>query len=336
MSESEQGYTEINLDAGAKEVDSNFEIVDETAEETSAPVSTTTSPPAPAPATAEAEDDDGDDGDDSDGEGPPRKRLTRTQRLKAQRDAFAQKLREAEERAQQYETRLRKYETDAEEGANVALDIYIKSIDDGLKAARADFDRAFADGNQDALWQAQLRVAELVSEKKNAEGERRKLPSKGARSGGEAQPPTPTTTQPTPSQQTRPTGGKEPSPSALAWHKQNQWFGKDPIMTTTAQVIDSIMVQEGFDPSDPDYFEELDRRLRRELPHKFQADAPKNKSPVMQQKTTPAASGGKIRVTLTAEDKRLANSLNIPLERYARQKYLREQAEQKNDYVEIL
>lgn len=332
MSESEQGYTEINLDVGTKEVDSNFEIVDETAEETSAPASTAPSP-APAPAATETEDDDGDDGD---GEGTPRKRLTRTQRLKAQRDAFAQKLREAEERAKQYETRLKKYETDAEEGASVALDIYIKSIDDGLKAARADFDRAFADGNQDALWQAQLRVAELIAEKKNAENERRKFPLKGARSGGEAQPPTPTTTQPPPSQQPRPTGGKGPSPFALVWHKQNPWFGKDPIMTVTAQVIDSIMVQEGFDPNDPDYFDELDRRLRNELPHKFQADTPKNKSPVMQQKTTPAASGGKIRVTLTAEDKRLANSLGIPLERYARQKYLREQAEQKNDYVEIL
>jgi len=221
----------------------------------------------------------------------------------------------------------------------VALDVYIKSLDDSMRAARADYDKAFDNGDREALFQATTRIADIVAEKKAAEREKRALPTKGS-SGGEPSQPTRTTTdQPTPSRQTQPTAGK-PSPLALAWYENNkEWFGKDGVMTMGARVIDQVMVQEGYSPDDPDYYDELDKRLRSEFPHKFSAPAAKKASnqPVIRQSSTPASTSGKVKVTITAEDRRMAEQMGIPIENYARQKLRREQAANNpNGYVEII
>ena len=44
--------------------------------------------------------------------------------------------------------------------------------------------------------------------------------------------------------------------------ERNEWFGDDEIMTQAAFVIHNNLVNEGFDPSGDDYYNELDSRLK--------------------------------------------------------------------------
>lgn len=335
-------YQEIDLDkvgkVGKVGVDANIEIVEEEETEELAQGGGVTEDPKKTPAQNEEEDDE-DGGDDEDSSSPAkRQRLSRTQRLKASRDTFAEEARKQAERVAALEAKLRQYEDDAVDGAGAILDVYIKGLDDQLKTARIEYDQAFDAGDRNALWEATAKMTELVAEKKNAEKERRAVPKKGNPTGGEETPQTRTTTDRSPAPTSR--GGKPPEPTAAAkaWHKENAWFGKDRTMTLVTQSIDAEMVAEGFDINDPDYFTELDTRLRRELPHKFKDEGeekPKNRQTVMTNKSTPAGSNGKVRVSMTAADKKTADQMGISYERFALQKWRKQQAEGNDGYTEI-
>ena len=59
--------------------------------------------------------------------------------------------------------------------------------------------------------------------------------------------------------------------NATSWLKKNSWF--DPQARDTdsriAKVIDQELAGEGWDPSDSEYWEELDSRLQTRLPHRY-------------------------------------------------------------------
>jgi hypothetical protein len=61
--------------------------------------------------------------------------------------------------------------------------------------------------------------------------------------------------------------------NATAWAKKNSWF--DPQARDTdsriAKVIDQELAADGWDPADPEYWEELDSRLQSRLPHRYVA-----------------------------------------------------------------
>ena len=58
---------------------------------------------------------------------------------------------------------------------------------------------------------------------------------------------------------------------ANSWMERNSWY--DPESgdedTQIAKVVDNRLVAEGWDPSTPDYWEELDNRLQKRLPHRY-------------------------------------------------------------------
>jgi len=66
---------------------------------------------------------------------------------------------------------------------------------------------------------------------------------------------------------------EEVSRNATKWLQRNSWF--DPQARDTdsriAKVIDQELAQDGWDPSDPEYWEELDNRLSARLPHRYTA-----------------------------------------------------------------
>ena len=112
-------------------------------------------------------------------------------------------------------------------------------------------------------------------------------------------------------------------------------------MTSGARVIDQQMVADGFQPTDPDYFEELDKRLQREFPHKLgakpAAQRPATNNPTIQNRSAPAPAPGKVRVTITQADRDMAHHLGISVEQYAREKAKTERAAQTtSQYTEIL
>ena len=65
--------------------------------------------------------------------------------------------------------------------------------------------------------------------------------------------------------------------NATKWLKKNSWY--DPQARDTdsriAKVIDQELATDGWDPSDPEYWEELDNRLSARLPHRYTAQGGK-------------------------------------------------------------
>ena len=130
-------------------------------------------------------------------------------------------------------------------------------------------------------------------------------------------------------------------PLAVEWSQkpENSWFNKDQIMTVAALTIDATLKQEGYDSSSPEFYQEVDRRMKTEFPHKFsgEASAEVGSQPTQQvvagqsRSSTTSAKGKKVK--LTQEDVRLAQKWNIPLEKYAAEKARADRAA--GEYVPI-
>lgn len=58
---------------------------------------------------------------------------------------------------------------------------------------------------------------------------------------------------------------------ANEWVRRNSWYDsslRDPD-SKVAKKMDELMVAQGWNPTDPDYWDELDSRLQKELPHRY-------------------------------------------------------------------
>ena len=58
---------------------------------------------------------------------------------------------------------------------------------------------------------------------------------------------------------------------AADWMRRNSWYnpnGND-ADSRVAKKMDELMSAQGWNPSDPDYWEELDSRLQKEIPHRY-------------------------------------------------------------------
>ena len=62
--------------------------------------------------------------------------------------------------------------------------------------------------------------------------------------------------------------------NATEWMRRNNWYKPDANDTDSrvAKKVDELMVTQGWNPSDPDYWDELDSRLQKELPHRYNRD----------------------------------------------------------------
>jgi hypothetical protein len=124
--------------------------------------------------------------------------------------------------------------------------------------------------------------------------------------------------QPMPQQQPR-----RPDPKAEQWAQRNAWFGEDEAMTYAAFGIHKKLVEdEGFDPQSNDYYNELDRRMQTEFPHKLNGGSKRPAQTVasVSRSTSGRSSGKKVR--LTPSQVAIAKKLGVPLEEYA--KYVKE------------
>ncbi len=136
----------------------------------------------------------------------------------------------------------------------------------------------------------------------------------------------------------------QPQPSvkydklALDWAGKNPWFGKDQIMTTLALEIDQTLKGEGYDPSEEDFYSEINNRLRQQYPERFEVDNRQQETTSPAQvvggaSRTPSSSSKGKKVKLSKEDMRLAEKWGIPLEQYAAEKLKVEKSE--GDYTTV-
>ena len=110
-------------------------------------------------------------------------------------------------------------------------------------------------------------------------------------------------------------------PKAQTWAEKNDWFGQDEVMTYAAFGVHRKLVEEeGFDPQSDEYYSEIDRRMRTEFPHKFQASKPSGKSQVAPAGSSASRSTkqGRRTVKLSPSQIAIAKKLNVPLEEYAK------------------
>jgi len=127
-----------------------------------------------------------------------------------------------------------------------------------------------------------------------------------------------------PTQMQQPTPGYQPPPKLdekqETWVENNAWFGEDEIMTLAAFSIDQKLIQEGYDPKTDEYYNEVDKRLRKEFPHKFEESSATSKP---QQKVASAGrvagnTSSKRQVKLSPAEVQMAKRLNVPLTEYAK------------------
>jgi hypothetical protein len=114
-------------------------------------------------------------------------------------------------------------------------------------------------------------------------------------------------------------------PMAEAWAADNSWFGNDSAMTYTAFDIHKQLVEkEGYDPKSKEYYDEVDKRIRVEFPHKFdkiEGNTTERAKPVQNVASAKrsASTKGRKTVKLTPSQVAIAKRLGVPLEEYAKQ-----------------
>lgn len=108
-------------------------------------------------------------------------------------------------------------------------------------------------------------------------------------------------------------------PKAVAWQKQNPWFGSDEEMTSLALGLHQKLVKEGVDPQSDEYYDRINGRMRQLFPTSFEEEAPVEK-PKRTTVVAPATrSVAPKKIVITESAARLAKRLGLTPEQYARQ-----------------
>ena len=197
------------------------------------------------------------------------------------------------------------------------LDATEKQLKDKLELARNAYKAAHQEGDTEKILQAQEFLNDAQNDLKSVGATKQQFKEPEVQPQQQVQQPQQQYQQPT------------PDPKAQSWAEQNDWFGEDKIRTAAALAIDADLKEEGFNPTDDDYYTEIDNRLKEAFPHRYQTKEVEPKEENRTQETSPAqvVAGGtrstpssNKKVKLSKEDVRLANKWNIPLEQYAQEK----------------
>ena len=237
-----------------------------------------------------------------------------SQSVKRRIDKLTRKMREAERRelaAIEYAKKVQQENknlsvmSQATSKERVASDEQsLQSTEQLLKTA---YTQAVSEGDAEKQMDAQQRIAQLAIEKERLSLRKRKVEQQ------EIQKEQPVEEPWNNQQQAQPQA--RPDPKAQDWAEDNKWFGADKAMTYTAMSFHDELLNEGFDASSEEYYTEIDRRIRKEFPHKFE-DQSKPKQKVASATRTTAT--GRRTVKLTPSQVAIAKKLGVPLEEYAK------------------
>jgi len=232
---------------------------------------------------------------------------------------LTRKMREAErqrEEALAYAQSVKKEKTQIESRILKTDQRYVSEFETRVNASLANakiaLKSAIDSQDVDAQVNAQQQIAELTMESarlKSIKAAQQDLPAKEKE----------VTITP---QQTTQTASVDPK--AEDWAVKNDWFGKDSAMTYTAFDLHKKLVEdEGFDPKSDEYYDEIDKRIRLEFPHKFGTKeniSTERAKPaqVVASANRPSQSGRKKTVKLTPSQVAIAKRLGVPLEEYAK------------------
>ena len=238
---------------------------------------------------------------------------------------LTRKMREAERReaaAVEYAKALEnKRKIDQERFQKVDSDYtkrFEESVKTGMDSAQKELARAIEAGDAPAQVEANKRIAELafdnakLKQRKTEQEEKPVQLSDGGQLPKEA-----------------PQSLPQADPMAEDWAGRNRWFGTDRAMTFTAFEIHKDLVEkEGYDPKSNEYYEEVDKRIRVDFPHKFDNSGDRQTTRPVQSVASAnrSAKTGRKQMRLTSSQVAIAKKLNVPLEEYAKQLKLTKEA----------
>jgi len=130
--------------------------------------------------------------------------------------------------------------------------------------------------------------------------------------------------------QPQPQAPVRPDPKAEDWATENKWFGENDAMTFAAFGIHKTLVEEeGFDTNSPEYYAEIDKRVREAFPHKFNQETVVEETVSVSEGRRPqqavasavrSSNSGRKTVKLSPSEVAIANKLGVPLNEYAKYK----------------
>lgn len=191
---------------------------------------------------------------------------------------------------------------------------YGNRVKSDLEIAKQEYKDAYDSGNTDNIIAANEKISKLTVE---AESLRRVSNQKKASEASAEK-------KPELKFESKETPVAEPHPKAQEWAKKNKWFGDDQAMTFAAFGIHKEMIEEGFDGASDDYYSELDNRLYKTFPNRFnseESDRPVQTVASPTRKTKAQKARNRV-VKLTQSQVAVAKKLGVPLEEYA--KYVKE------------
>ena len=240
---------------------------------------------------------------------------------------LTRKMREAERReeaATEYAKAVDQKRKFAESKYEQINSDYVKQFDSrvttGMESAQKELATAIETGDAAAQVEANKKIATLSIDAARLNVLKdTKVP----------QQPTADLSQDTNYERKTPTALPTPDPQAEDWASRNSWFGKDRAMTFTAFEIHKDLVDnEGYDPKSTEYYEEINKRIQVDFPHKFAKGGVIETSKPVQSVASANRSvkPGRRTVRLTSSQVAIAKKLGVPLEEYAKQLKLTEGA----------
>lgn len=199
------------------------------------------------------------------------------------------------------------------------LNEYGSRIESQTDAAKRVYKEAYEAGDTDKMLEAQQALSNIAIETQRYNTAKARADQQAKVQVQQQQQPV---QQPVQQQQQQ-----KADPRAQDWATKNEWFGQDKIMTAAAFALHSQLTEdEGFDPSSDEYYTEVDRRIRAEFPHKFQASKKSGGGSQVASAGNSASRStnkqGRRSVKLTHSQVAIAKKLGVPLEEYA--KYVKE------------
>ena len=261
---------------------------------------------------AEAEDDGGSDENFRRAENATQKRIDRL--TKKMREAERQR-EEALKYAQNVQAEAQQLKQRMDTLDSNYVNEYSSRVESQIASAEEKLAKAIEMGDTNGVIEAQRAITRLAIENDRAQQAKVQQARYAQQMQAQQQA---AVRQPMPQQQPR-----RPDPKAEQWAQRNTWFGEDEAMTYAAFGIHKKLVEdEGFDPQSNDYYNELDRRMQTEFPHKLNGGSKRPAQTVasVSRSTSGRSSGKKVR--LTPSQVAIAKKLGVPLEEYA--KYVKE------------
>ena len=206
------------------------------------------------------------------------------------------------------------------------LSEYGTRLQSQTEAAKRAYKEAYDAGDSDKMVEAQQALSNIAVETQRYNTAKIRAEQQAKAQVAQQQPVQQQPVQQQPVQQQPVQQQAQPDPRAIQWKDKNTWFGDDKIMTAAAFALHSQLTEEeGFDPNTEEYYSEVDSRMRKEFPHKFQTAKKSGGAQVAAAAASASrstAKSGRRSVKLSHSQVAIAKKLGVPLEEYA--KYVKE------------